>query len=207
MGLILPRVYPITDRRLSGLSHAEQVRRLILGGATFIQLRDKDASPRDFYRQAADALEIARKHNVKIIINDRVDVALALRADGVHLGQTDLPPEAARRLLGQTAIIGFSTHDAAQALMATNLPVNYIAFGPIFKTSTKEKPDPVAGLAALQQARKATGAVPLVAIGGIKGTNAKAVLAAGADSLAMISELLTPHSGIEENMRKVLTLV
>jgi thiamine-phosphate pyrophosphorylase len=206
MGLILPTVYPITDRRISGLSHAEQVRRLILGGATFIQLRDKDASPRDFYRQAADALEIARKHNVKIIINDRVDVALALTADGVHLGQTDLPPEAARRLLGQAAIIGFSTHDAAQALMATNLPVNYIAFGPIFKTSTKEKPDPVAGLAALQQARTATGAVPLVAIGGINGTNARAVLGAGADSLAMISELLDPADAIEENMRKLLTV-
>ena len=207
MGLILPRVYPITDRRLSGLSHAEQVRRLILGGATFIQLRDKDASPRDFYRQAADALGIARKHNVKIIINDRVDIALALRADGVHLGQTDLPPEAARRLLGEAAVIGFSTHDYTQALTATKLPVNYLAFGPIFATSTKENPDPVAGLAALQKARKATGAVPLVAIGGINGTNAQAVLGAGADSLAMISELLTPPNGIEENMRKMLTLV
>ena len=152
MGLILPRVYPITDRRLSGLSHAEQVRRLILGGATLIQLRDKDASPCDFYRQAADALEIARKHNVKIVINDRVDVALALRADGVHLGQTDLPPEAARRLLGESAIIGFSTHNQTQAFVAAKLPVNYIAFGPVFRTSTKENADPVAGLAALQQA-------------------------------------------------------
>lgn len=207
MGLILPRVYPITDRRLAGLSHAEQVRRLISGGATLIQLRDKDASPRDFYRQAADALEIARKHNVKIIINDRVDIAVALRADGVHLGQTDLPPEASRCLLGEAAIIGFSTHNLAQALAATRLPVNYIAFGPVFPTSTKENPDPVAGLTALQQARKATGAVPLVAIGGINGTNAKAVLGAGADSVAMISELLTPPSGIEENMRKILTLV
>ena len=206
MGLILPRVYPITDRRLSGLSHAEQVRRLILGGATLIQLRDKGASPRDFYRQAADALEIARQHNVKIIINDRVDLALALRADGVHLGQTDLPPEAARRLLGATAIIGFSTHDPAQALTATKLPVNYIAFGPIFATSTKENPDPVAGLTALQQARKATGRVALVAIGGINRTNAKAVLSAGADSLAMISDLLTPADSIDENMRKILII-
>lgn len=206
MGLILPRVYPITDRRLSGLSHAEQVRRLILGGATFIQLRDKDASPRDFHRQAADALEIARKHNVKIIINDRVDVALALKADGVHLGQTDLPPEAARRLLGEVAIIGFSTHDHVQALRAAKLPVNYIAFGPVFMTSTKENPDPVAGLAALQQARKVTGVVPLVAIGGINGTNAEAALRAGADSLAMISELLAPADAIQENMRKMLTL-
>ncbi|MEK6333391.1 MAG: thiamine phosphate synthase [Acidobacteriota bacterium] len=204
MGLILPRVYPITDRRLSGLSHAEQVWRLIRGGATLIQLREKDASPRDFYRQAADALEIARQHNVKIIINDRVDLVLALRADGVHLGQTDLPPEAARHLLGAAAIIGFSTHDPAQVLAATKLPVNYIAFGPIFATSTKENPDSVAGLTALQQARQAAGAVALVAIGGINGTNAQAVLGAGADSLAMISDLLTPAELIEENMRKML---
>ena len=203
----LPRVYPITDRRLSGLSHAEQVQRLIRGGATLIQLRDKDAGPREFYRQAADALEIAREHSVKLIINDRVDVALALGADGVHLGQTDLPAEAARRLLGEALIIGFSTHDITQALLATKLPVNYIAFGPIFKTSTKENPDPVAGLALLHKVRTAIGSMPLVAIGGINSRNARAVIGAGADSLAMISGLVSPAGEIEENMRRMLMLV
>src|SRR6266849_8754609 len=111
----LPRVYPITDTDLSGLSHAEQVDRLIAGGATLIQLRDKQAAPRDFYRQAEAALQIARKHNARLIINDRVDIALALRADGVHLGQTDMTAEAARRLLGERVIVGISTHNLAQA--------------------------------------------------------------------------------------------
>ena len=99
MSLNLPRVYPITDARLSGLSHAEQVTRLIAGGAELIQLRDKHAAPSEFYHDAASALGIARAHNVKLIINDRLDVALALKADGVHLGQSDIPVEAARRLL------------------------------------------------------------------------------------------------------------
>nr|MDQ3324008.1 thiamine phosphate synthase [Acidobacteriota bacterium] len=90
--MFLPRIYPITDARLSKLSHAEQVERFIRGGARFIQLREKYAAARDFFDDAAKAVEIARKHGVKIIINDRVDIALALGADGVHLGQDDLPP-------------------------------------------------------------------------------------------------------------------
>src|SRR5229473_375661 len=111
--------------------------RLIRGGATVIQLRDKDASPREFYHQAAAALQVARNHGAKLIINDRVDVALALKADGVHLGQSDLPVEAARSLLGEDAIIGFSTHNLQQAKLASELPVDYMAFGPIFPTLTK----------------------------------------------------------------------
>ena len=111
MSWSLPKVYPITDTQLSGLSHAEQVRLLISGGATVIQIRDKRASPRELYQQAAAALQVARADNVKLIINDRVDIAAALKADGVHLGQTDIPVEAARHLLGQAAIIGFSTHN------------------------------------------------------------------------------------------------
>ena len=100
MSFKLPTVYPITDVQLSGLSHAEQVARLIAGGATLIQLREKHLAPHDFYRDAGAALRIARKHGVRLIINDRVDIALALGADGVHLGQTDLPPAAARHRTG-----------------------------------------------------------------------------------------------------------
>ena len=206
VGFNLPRVYPITDRGLSGLSHAEQVLRLIRGGATLIQLRDKDAAPREFYRQAAAALQVARKHKAKLIINDRVDIALALKTDGVHLGQSDLPIEAARRLLGEDAIIGFSTHDITQARLAAKLPVSYIAFGPIFETSTKENPDPVAGLAALRKVRAGIGSLPLVAIGGINQNRAGAAFGAGADALAMISELVSRPTQIEENMRKFLIL-
>lgn len=206
MGFDLPRVYPITDTRLSELSHAEQVLHLIRGGATLIQIRDKDATPREFYQQAAAALEIARRHNARLIINDRVDIALALHADGVHLGQSDLPVAAARRLLGPDAIIGFSTHDITQATQAKTLPINYIAFGPVFATRTKENPDPVAGLIALRQVRASIGFLPLVAIGGINQTNARSVFEAGADAVAMISRLVAQPTRITENMREMKIL-
>ena len=96
MSFELPKLYPITDRRLSGLSHAEQVARLSDGGATVVQLREKHLGPREFYREAEEALRVARERGVRLIINDRADIALALGADGVHLGQDDMPPRAAR---------------------------------------------------------------------------------------------------------------
>ena len=140
MAFELPKLYPITDRRLSGLSHAEQVARLCEGGARLVQLREKHLSPREFYREAEDALRVARGRGAKLIINDRADIALALGADGVHLGQDDMPPEAARALLGEGAIIGFSTHGLEQSVAAARLPVDYVAIGPVFATSSKENP-------------------------------------------------------------------
>jgi thiamine-phosphate pyrophosphorylase len=201
----LPRVYPITDTNLSGLSHAEQIDRLIAGGATLIQLRDKHAAPRDFYRQAKTALQIARKHNVRLIINDRVDVALALGADGVHLGQTDMPVETARRLFGEkSVIVGISTHNLAQAELAANMPVDYVAFGPIFNTSTKENPGPIQGLEALRAVRTIVSALPVVAIGGITLANAEQAWRAGADAVSAIAALVSDPSRIPENMSQML---
>jgi len=200
----LPRVYPITDTLLSGLSHAEQVKRLISGGATLIQLREKHSSPREFYDDARAALITARESNVRLVINDRADIALALKADGVHLGQSDLPAEAARRLLGERAIIGISTHDLAQVKLAARMPVDYVAFGPIFATATKGNPDPVVGLNALREARAILSSLPLIAIGGLTIRNAPAVFAAGADSVATIAGLLSDPSRIEENARLML---
>ncbi len=185
----LPRVYAITDCRLTGLSHAEQVRRLAAGGIRLIQLREKEASPRDFYHQAREAVEQARELGVTILINDRVDIALAVGADGVHVGQEDLPPEKARALLGPDRLIGFSTHSLEQALRADALPVDYIAVGPVFPTRTKENPDPVVGLELIAAVR-ARVRKPLVAIGGITLETAPRVLAAGADAVAVISDLL-----------------
>src|SRR5919198_2181410 len=138
MAFELPKLYPITDRRLSGLSHAEQVARLCEGGARLVQLREKHLSPREFYSEAEAALKVARERGAKLIINDRADIALALGADGVHLGQDDMPPEAARALLGRGAIIGYSTHGAEQAAAAARRPVDYVAIGPAFATSSKE---------------------------------------------------------------------
>lgn len=190
MPFLLPRFYPITDVRLSGLSHAEQVERLAAGGATLIQLREKTASPREFYTAALEAMNVARSLNVRIIINDRVDIAIAVNADGVHVGQEDVPPDHARRLLGESRIVGFSTHGLKQAVEADGLPIDYIAIGPVFQTSTKENPDAVVGLEAIAATRRQT-SKPLVAIGGITFSRAASVIEAGADSVAVISDLFS----------------
>ena len=184
-------MYPITDVGIAGVSHADQVSLLADGGATFVQLREKNLSPLEFYREAEAALAVARQRGVTLIINDRVDIALALGANGVHLGQDDLPPEAARKLLGADAIIGYSTHNVSQAIAAAALPVDYIAIGPIFQTSTKANPDPVIGLDGLRAVRRAIGDTLLVGIGGITKENARSVIDAGADSVAVISALLS----------------
>lgn len=204
----LPRLYPITDRRLTGLSHAEQVARLCEGGATLIQLREKHLAPRDFYQEAESALAVARAHSARLVINDRADIALALGADGVHLGQDDLQPDAARRLLGEASIVGFSTHNPAQAVEGASLPVSYLAIGPVFQTASKENPDPVVGLEELRRVRALTRTLPLVAIGGITPASALAVLEAGADSLAVIGAVLSrdPRE-ITRRMRAFLDLV
>ncbi|MDQ1557544.1 MAG: thiamine-phosphate pyrophosphorylase [Pyrinomonadaceae bacterium] len=204
----LPKFYPITDTHLSRLSHAEQVSRLRDGGARFIQLRDKHLAPREFYESTEAALDVARERGVRLIVNDRADIALALGADGLHLGQDDLDPAAARRLLGERFIIGYSTHTVAQAIEAARLPVDYIALGPIYPTRTKENPAPTVGLEALRRVRDAIDpTVALVAIGGITRANARATLDAGADSVALISALLdTPDKIIErtKELRKSL---
>jgi thiamine-phosphate pyrophosphorylase len=196
--LILPRIYALTDVRLSGLSHAEQVELLSAGGATLIQLREKEMPAREFYEQAKAAVAVAAQRGVQLLINDRVDVALAVGAHGVHLGQHDMPPDAARRLLGPEAVIGYSTHNIEQAITATKLPIDYLAIGPIFATTTKSDTAPVLGLEDLRTVRRAVGAFPLVAIGGITHKNAREVIEAGAASVAVISALLSNPSRISE---------
>jgi thiamine-phosphate pyrophosphorylase len=199
------RLYPVTDVRLSGLSHAEQVAKLGEGGANLIQLREKRLSPREFHKQAIEAMRVARSRGVKIIINDRVDVAMAIDADGVHLGQDDFPPQAARHLLRDGVIIGVSTHNLEQAVAAAELDVNYIAIGPIFGTSTKDNPDPIVGLTGLERVRQAVPKIPLVAIGGITFENALQVIEAGADAVAVISALLLPPSEITARTQRFIT--
>jgi len=206
MRVTLPTIYPITDRQLSGLSHAEQVRRLIDGGATVIQLRDKQLASTDFLREAEAALRIAHDNRVVLIINDRVDIAISIGANGVHLGQTDLPVVPARRLMKDRGIVGFSTHSLAQVRAALELPLTYLAFGPIFNTNSKRDPDPAVGIGQLRAAKSLVGALPLVAIGGITPDNVRAVLAAGADSVAVIGAIIGNAPKIAENMRRMVDL-
>jgi len=188
------------------MSHADQSERLIAGGASLIQLREKYASPREFYDFAKLAICVAHKNGVRVIINDRVDIALALKADGVHLGQDDMPPDAARQMFASVAIIEFSTHSVDQAVAALKLPVDYIAIGPIFQTQTKENPDAAVGLQGLKIVREAVGDFPLVAIGGINAKNLRSVIDAGADSVAIIGAILSDSQKIEERMRHLIAL-
>ena len=204
MVLSLPRIYPITDAQLTGLSHAEQVKRLASGGATFVQLREKQMSGAEFYSSATAALAVAREFGIKLIINDRVDLAMTIGADGVHLGQDDLPPVEARKLLGSEKIIGYSTHNLLQVEEALNLPIDYLAIGPVFSTSTKANADPIVGLEVVREVRKVIGSLPIVAIGGINEANAAMVLAAGADSVAVISALLSNPSEISSKTTSLL---
>jgi thiamine-phosphate pyrophosphorylase len=199
----LPKLYAITDPLLSGLSHQDQVDQLIAGGAALIQLRDKHSSPKDFYNAALECIRRAHAARVSIIINDRVDIAIAAAADGVHLGQDDLDPVAVRRLVGIERIIGFSTHTVQQAREAEGFPVDYVAIGPVFGTSTKSNPDPVVGVDGVIAVRACV-SKPLVAIGGITLASAREVIAAGADSVAIISDLYRGGS-IEERTRQYLT--
>ncbi|MEJ7849626.1 MAG: thiamine phosphate synthase [Pyrinomonadaceae bacterium] len=200
---VLPKIYPVTDTRVSGLSHLRQVEELINGGARLIQLREKHSSARDFYEAAEEAIKLARRSSVRIIINDRVDIALALKADGVHLGQDDLPPEYARRILGPDAIIGFSTHSPQQALAALKLPIDYIAIGPIFATTTKENSETPLGIDGLKKVREITAYIPLTAIGGISPANLKYIFEAGADSAALIGALVSDSTNIAEKLRNL----
>jgi thiamine-phosphate pyrophosphorylase len=198
----LPKLYPITDTHVSGLSHARQVEQLAAGGASIVQLREKRASPREFYRDALEAVSIARSLGVQIIINDRVDIAIAVKADGVHLGQDDLPAGHARRLLGEGRIIGFSTHSPDQAMEADSASIDYVAIGPVFQTFTKENPDPVVGLEVVRDVKRHL-SKPLVAIGGVTLQTALSVIEAGADSVAVITDLLAGGDIVRQTRRFV----
>jgi thiamine-phosphate pyrophosphorylase len=209
----LPKLYPIVDfssfvespeRMRHALPFAEQ---LIAGGATIIQFRDKSG---DTLRMLSCARELRRitDGRAKLIINDRFDICLAVQAEGVHLGQDDVTPEAARAVLdrvqtkeGERRIVGFSTHTLAQVGEADSMPIDYLAVGPVFATGSKVNPDPVIGLEGVRQARAAT-AKPLVAIGGITRKNCREVMDAGADAVAVISDLLeSPVKAVEEFLR------
>lgn len=203
MRLQLPKIYPITDVLVSGLTHLEQVRDLIEGGATLIQLREKNAQAREWLEDARTSVRFARTAGVRILINDRVDLAMALNASGVHLGQDDLPPVSARLMLGREVIIGYSTHTIGQVCAAVKMPVDYIAVGPIFDTKTKGNADATVGLRLIEQARNEIGDLPLVAIGGINAGNVASVFAAGADSAAMIGAIVAGSGEISTTIREL----
>ena len=190
MGLSIPHFYAICDAaQIGNQPPATVCEALLAAGVCLIQYRAKRASSRELYEICCQLAEQVRRAGGIFIANDRADIARAVGADGVHLGQEDLPVELARRVLEPGKWVGYSTHDLAQVREADRSSADYIAFGPIFPTQSKEKPDPVVGLEGLREARKLT-RKPLVAIGGITVEKVSDVLEAGADSVAVIADLL-----------------
>ncbi len=186
----LQRFYPIVDTAAlaaCGFDTVDAAAALVEGGARILQIRHKDAFTRAVYADCERVAGLCREAGATLVIDDRADIARMLEA-GVHVGQDDLPPAAARAVAGPHALLGFSTHTEAQLCAAAGEPADYIAFGPVFATASKRNPDRVTGVEQVRALRPLT-ARPLVAIGGITRANAREVLAAGADSVAVIADL------------------
>lgn len=202
MALKLPPIYAILDPdQLQGRPADFVLQQLLDGGATILQLRVKSLPARDFLALARAARTQTRAADCRLIVNDRIDVALACDADGVHLGQEDLPLAAGKKLMG-TRLVGISTHDVNQAKEAEQNGADYIGFGPMFGTQTKATGFTARGVEMLKQVRVAV-KIPIVAIGGINEQNVDQVWRAGADSAALISDIL----GAENIAAKIARLL
>ena len=188
---MLGRLYLVVTPRPGWSLEAtlDRTERALAGGVEVVQLRAKDWEARPTLALGERMLALARRYGVPFFLNDRPDLAALLGADGVHLGQDDLPISYARRLMGPGKIIGLSTHNAAQVREAVTAQPDYVGFGPIFSTSTKADHDPVVGLEGLRAARALT-TLPMFAIGGITAESVGEIMAAGADGVAVISAIL-----------------
>lgn len=203
---ISSRLYAIVDAEIlatRNLSLAAFARDLHAAGVTLLQYRDKNGSPQQILRSCAILREAVSGSDCRLILNDRADLAVLAGFDGVHVGQGDLSPEDAHRVVGPSRIVGVSTHTDAQVHAANLSCADYVAIGPAFATGTKLDPDPVVGLEGVRRARALT-AKPLVAIGGITRANARSVLEAGADSIAVISALFDANQSSEQLARDFL---
>ncbi len=200
-------LYLVTDRGLAhGRSTLEIVSAAVKGGATVVQLREKNCSTREFIEQAMHIKDFLKTHSVPLVINDRVDVAQAVKADGVHLGQTDMPLEMAKGILGDTMIIGISTESVQDGIEAEKGGADYLGVSPIYATPTKTDTAPPLGLEGLREIRKAVN-LPLVGIGGLSRNNAAEVIRSGADGVAVVSAIVAaddPETAARE-LKKIIT--
>jgi thiamine-phosphate pyrophosphorylase len=186
----LPSFYPILDTETAsrfGIAPTEAAEQILSAGARILQFRHKAFWSRETVQKLERIAALCRDAGALLVVNDRADLARIMGA-GLHLGQDDLRPSEIRRITGHPSVVGFSTHNEAQLLAAADEPADYVALGPIFGTASKQNPDPVVGIEGLQRLRPLTSR-PLVAIGGITRKNATDVLAAGADSVAVIGDL------------------
>ncbi len=206
--LKLPKLYAILDASCfapplrTTAAIVEFARDLAAGGVKLLQYRNKVGTTRQMLTHAREIRRVLGD-SVTLIMNDRADICLAAGYEGVHVGQDDLSPEGARLVIGDKRILGVSTHTLEQLKAADAGPADYIAYGPVFATSTKRHADPVVGLNALRAARAAT-TKPLVAIGGITRANVQSVLEAGADSAAVVSDLLSSPRKVAEEFLRLL---
>ncbi len=198
-------LYVITDENLIKKDIERAVEKAIKGGATVIQYRAKNKDTKDMYEEAVRIKKVCDRYSVPLIINDRVDIALAVNADGVHLGQEDMPVEVARRIVGNEKIIGLSTKMLEQVKQANKLPVDYIGFGSIFPTETK-KDVKVSGIEVLKKVLEIS-IQPVVAIGGINLDNVEEVLQTGCKNIAVVSAVFKDRKNIEENARKLYKII
>lgn len=188
----LPRLYLITDRRLirPEQDFFEVLEQLMVAGIRMIQLREKDLPAHQLYEMAQHLRTITLRHNCLLLINDRIDIALAVNADGVHLRSNSLPTAVARKLLGPEKLIGVSTHSSEEIAVATEQNADFATYGPVFYTPSKASYGPPKGLSELQVARSSS-ALPIYALGGITVTNTPAVMTTGTYGVAVISSLMT----------------
>jgi len=202
--VLLPRLYPILDAGCfpDALGLIAAAGELASAGVTLIQYRDKIGNARQMLDHARE-LKLRLGNSVKLIMNDRADLALVAGFDGVHLGQDDLSPEGARKVIRDKLWLGVSTHNPEQVKQADQTSADYIAVGPVFATGSKANPDPVIGLEGVRRARALT-RKPLVAIGGITRANCRSVIDAGADSVAVISDLLREPGKSAEAFLRIL---
>ncbi len=195
MRVVLPRLYVILDAALVTTPERDCAQSLADAGVRLLQYRNKSASARQLYESSRELAELVGPRGVSLVVNDRADVAALAGANGVHVGQEDLGVEQARAVVGESKWIGVSTHNLLQFEVAVNTSADYIAVGPVFSTSTKASPDPIVGIDFIRKVRAMT-EKPIVAIGGITLESAGEVIAAGADSVAVISDILcAPNPG------------
>ena len=204
----LPRFYPILDSGLlarRGIGVLDAADAFLSSGVEILQFRHKGLVTRQTLSDLEAVAQLCQAARVKLVVNDRADLAGMFGA-ALHLGQDDLPPAAARRVVGLETTIGFSTHNEAQLRAAREEPVDYLALGPLFGTSSKEDPDPVVGVREFKRLRQFTDR-PLVAIGGITRSNAHEALESGADSVAIIGDLIPEDASICARMREWVSLL
>jgi thiamine-phosphate pyrophosphorylase len=196
MRLVLPKLYVILDAGMLTGPAGDTAQKLMYAGVKLLQYRAKNAAARELWEESRAIAEAARRAKCTFIVNDRPDVAYLAGADGVHVGQDDLDVEQTRKVMGSDRWVGVSTHNLEQFRKAAASSADYIAVGPIFQTSSKANPDPVVGTELLRCVRELTGK-PIVAIGGITLESAADVLTAGADSVAVISDILKANDPAE----------